>query len=33
MTLPAKARALEAAGGSVYPDFVSAAQGVVDGIA
>jgi len=33
ITLPAKARALEAAGGSVYPDFVSAAQGVVDGIA
>ena len=32
MTLPAKARALEEAGGSVYPDFVRAAQGVVDGI-
>lgn len=32
MTLPAKARALEAAGGRVYPDFLQAARGVVDGI-
>ncbi|MBM3121224.1 MAG: hypothetical protein FJZ97_03440 [Chloroflexi bacterium] len=32
MTLPAKARALEEAGGTVYPDFLGAAQGVVDGI-
>jgi len=33
MTLPAKAQALEEAGGSVYPDFVGAARGVVDGLA
>jgi hypothetical protein len=32
MTLPAKARALEEAGGTVYPDFQRAAQGVVDGV-
>ena len=31
-TLPAKAQALEEAGGSVYPDFVHAARDVVDGI-
>lgn len=31
-TLPAKRQALEAAGGVVYPDFVQAARGVVDGI-
>jgi hypothetical protein len=32
MTLPAKRAALEAAGGTVYRDFVSAASGVVDGL-
>lgn len=32
MTLPAKRAALEAAGGTVYRDFVAAASGVVDGL-